>query len=176
MCFDGKYKEYKDIKVYKNGTFENDLQTLENFRIIPKNNVEISFNDLNGWLGIRAVDSTNDKTFIKFDYKDNIDYDWVNRIKVSSRHFTLVDIKILDNEKQIFIDNCNKILKEIRKNSADAILTPFMGNTKSGKRRRRLDFRLARGIMEKAYFNLESNKNESIKMKNPDIFDFMEGI
>lgn len=174
VCFDGIYKEYDKIRVYKNGVFENDLQTLENFRITPKNNVAISFNDLSGWLGIRAVDSTDDKTFIKFDFKENIDYDWQNKIKVSSRHFTLVEIDLFDHQKQLFIDNCNKILKDIRNNSADAILTPFMGNTKSGIRRRRLDFKLARGIMEKAYFNLEQNFKKEIKVQKINIYDLME--
>ena len=35
---------------------------------------------------------------------------------------------------------------------------PFKGNTKSGIRRRRLDFKLARAIMEEAYYNVV-NKN-----------------
>ena len=35
--------------------------------------------------------------------------------------------------------------------TSDVIFTPFKGNTKFGKRRRRLDFRLARAILEKAY-------------------------
>ena len=53
-------------------------------------------------------------------------------------------------KRNIFVDKCNEILYGIRKNSSDLLLTPFMGNTKSGKRRRRLDFRLARAIIEKA--------------------------
>lgn len=153
-CFDGKEKSFDKIKVYKNGTFKNDLETIMAIRLKPKNNVKITFNSQTGWLGIRAIDSTDDKTFIKFDYKENIKYDWLNKIKDSSRHFTLVSIDVPKDKRKDFILKCNEILLNLRKESSDTILTPFMGNTKKGFRRRRLDFKLARAIMEIAYFDV----------------------
>jgi hypothetical protein len=150
-CFDGEKKDFKQIKVYKNGKFENNLEDLELIRLIPRNRIDISFNNPNGWLGIRAVDLANDHTFIEFNFKENIKYDWENKIKVSSRHYTLVNIDVPQIKKEKFLDKCNEILSELRKESKDIVLTPFMGNTKKGIRRRRLDFRLARAIMEKAY-------------------------
>ncbi len=177
-CFDGVEKDFKEIKVYKNGSFENDLETIESIRLVPNNHIKATFNNLDGWLGIRAVDSTNDKTVIKFDFKENIKYDWENRIKVSSRHFTLVDIKVPENLKKDFVDKCNEILETIRVESSDTILTPFMGNTKNGIRRRRLDFKLARAIMELAYDSI-IEKNEKVNTINAfdkriSIFDLME--
>lgn len=151
VCFDGVAKNYNEIKIYKNDSYENDLEALESIRLVPKRNIKILFNDLKGWLGIRAVDGANDKTFIKFDFKENINYDWENKIKISSRHYTLVNIDIEEEKKSEFINECNKILNKIRKESSDTILTPFKGNTKKGIRRRRLDFRLARAIMENAF-------------------------
>lgn len=150
-CFDGVPKSFAEIKVYKNETYENTLENIENLRLIPSNDIKITFNELNGWLGIRAIDSTDDKNFILFDFKDKINYDWENKICVSSRHYTLVQIEVQEQQRQEFIDKCNNILNSLRLQSADIILTPFKGNTSSGKRRRRLDFRLARAIMEKAY-------------------------
>jgi hypothetical protein len=150
-CFDGEKKDFKQIKVYKNGKFENNLEDLELIRLIPRNRIDISFNNPNGWLGIRAVDLANDHTFIEFNFKENIKYDWENKIKESSRHYTLVNIQIDEENKSAFIKKCNEILCVLRKKSADTILTPFKGNTKNGTRRRRLDFKLARAIMEKAY-------------------------
>lgn len=150
VCFDGIVKKFEDIKVYKNDKFINNLQKILDVRISPLNCMKIKFNSLNGWLGLRAIDSTDDKTFINFDFKENFNYDWKNNIKITSRHFSLIDIDIPENKRQEFINECNEILHEIRKNSSDILLTPFKGNTKNGKRRRRLDFRLARAIMEKA--------------------------
>ena len=173
VCFDGIPKEYNQIKVYKNGTFENDLETIEQYRIDPTNNIKMTFNDLDGWLGIRAVDSTNDKTFIEFDFKENIDYDWENRIKVSSRHFTLVNVQVEESFRQKVINKCNEILTELREKSSDTILTPFMGNTKKGIRRRRLDFKLARAIIEKSV-SLVLHKKEDIKTKQISLFDLEE--
>ena len=153
-CFDGVEKAFEKIEIYKNDVLVNNLNNILNIRIEPLNDLKITFNTLEGWLGLRAIDSTDDVKFINFDFKENIKYDWENRIKVSSRHLTLIDIDIPKKDRKKFIDECNSILKGIREKSSDILLTPFKGNTKSGKRRRRLDFRLARAIMEQAYRNI----------------------
>lgn len=153
VCFDSIKKNYSDIKVYKNDIFIGDLATLLNARLEPKNNIKIIFNDKNGWLALRAVDSSNDIDFIGFDYKENIQYDW-SKIKISSRHITLINIEINEKLKQKFILKANEILNKIRIDSNDILLTPFKGNTKLGTRRRRLDYKLARAILEKAYFEI----------------------
>ncbi len=153
-CFDGIDKPFNQIKIYKNDKYVCSLEDIKNIRLVPKNNVKITFNTLNGWLGLRAVDSTNDITFIIFDLKENFKYDWEKNIKVSSRHFSLIDINIPYEKRKIFIDKCNYILNDIRRRSSDILLTPFKGNTKKGIRRRRLDFRLARAIMEIAYYEV----------------------
>ncbi len=150
-CFDCIKKPLKEIKIYKNDKLINNLEYIKNIRIEPKNNIEMSFNNLQGWLGLRAVDSTNDNTTISFDFKENFDYDWEEHIKVSSRHFSLINLNVPTENRKIFIDECNLLVEQIRKKSYDILLTPFKGNTKNGVRRRRLDFRLARAIMEIAY-------------------------
>lgn len=154
VCFDGKVKDYDEIKIYKNEILVGTLKDIYNIRVKPLNNVKITFNTLDGWLGLRAIDSTDDIKRIGFDFKDNIDYDWENKIKVSSRHLSLIDIDVPKNKRSAFIHECNKLIEDIRKESSDILLTPFKGNTKSGKRRRRLDFKLARAIMEMAYNNI----------------------
>lgn len=151
VCFDGKEKNYNQIKVYKNDKLVNNLQNIFDIRIEPSNSIKITFNTLEGWLGLRAIDSTDDKTFINFDYKENFDYDWEHNIKVSSRHLSLIQIDVPCGKRDDFIKRCNEIIQQIRIDSSDILLTPFKGNTKSGVRRRRLDFRLARAIMEIAF-------------------------
>ena len=158
VCFDGISKLKSQIKVYKNDELITNYDHILSLKPEPTNCIKITFNDLNGWLGLRAIDSTNDKTFINFDFKENFDYDWDNNIKVSSRHFSLISIDIQRENRKYFVDECNRILEELRNKSSDIILTPFKGNTKNGKRRRRLDFRLARAIMEMAYKNIYDNK------------------
>ena len=151
VCFDGICKGYDEIAVYKNDKLVNTLEKIQNIRIEPNHTIKITFNTLKGWLGLRAIDSTDDKTFICFDYKDNFEYDWESNIKVSSRHFSLIDIDVPDKHRGAFINRCNEIIKKVRIDSSDILLTPFKGNTKKGVRRRRLDFRLARAIMEIAF-------------------------
>ncbi len=153
-CFDKKIKSNKDIKIYKNDKYINTLEYIMNYRIYPKKDIQIRFNDKSGWLGLRAIDSTDGKTYIKFDFKENIKYDWNNKIKETSRHLSLINIKLDDDLKTNFIKECNELLNDIRVNTSDILLTPFKGNTKQGVRRRRLDFELSRAIMEKAYKNV----------------------
>ncbi len=151
VCFDGIKKPLEKVKVYKNERLINSLEYIQNIRMQPKNNIKMTFNTLQGWLGLRAIDSTNDKTMIGFDFKENFSYNWEKNIKASSRHFSLINLNVPIENRKNFIDECNLLVEQIRKESYDILLTPFKGNTKKGVRRRRLDFRLARAIMEIAY-------------------------
>lgn len=154
LCFDNELKSFDKIIVYKNGHFTSTLQDLEDARIQPKSNLSMTFNMLSGWLGLRAVDTTNPKEMIRFDYKENFDYDWSKGIKVSSRLLTVIEIHIPVEHRDKFIRLCNDELKAVREKSADLVLSPFKGNMKNGVRRRRLDFRTARAIIEIAYNKL----------------------
>lgn len=150
-CFDNKIKKLNSVLIYKNDEFINDFQSLNSLRIKSMNDVVLKFNDIHGWLALRAVDTTNPNDMIRFDFKNNIDYDWNNGIKVSSRLLSLIQIDVKDEDKKKYIDECNSILYKIRNISKDLILSPFKGNMKNGVRRRRLDFATARAIMELAY-------------------------
>lgn len=150
-CFDDKVKSLNKIKVYKNNDFINSLGAIEAMRLVPNKSVKILFNDLTGWLGVRCVDTTNPNDMLKFDFKEKIVYDWDNRIKISSRLLTLVNIDIPLNKRKIFIEECNNILNETRRKTCDIIFSPFKGNMKNGRRRRRMDFLTCRAILEKSY-------------------------
>ncbi len=52
----------------------------------------------------------------------------------------------------------NERLSEFRKNTDDILLSPFKGNKKNGERRRRLDYKTARAIIEDAYLSIGSNE------------------
>ncbi len=158
VCFDGNPKSQNQIKVYKNDSLVSTLDDVYKSRLTPKNNIKITFNDLKGWLGLRAVDSSNDKNKICFALKDDMNYDWDKNIKVSSRHITLINIDVPDDLKSVFVQKLNDKIQEIREKSADLALTAFMGNTKSGVRRRRIDFKLVRAILETVYDDLTQEK------------------
>lgn len=163
VCFDTTEKNLNEIKVYKNDEYVFSLSKMESLRLETMNSVKIKFNVLSAWLGLRAVDTTNPKEMIKFDFKENFDYDWDKGIKVSSRLLSVIDINIPEKDKKAFIDECNSVLSKIREESKDIILSPFKGNMKNGVRRRRLDFYTARAIMEKAYANLYGGAEENVE-------------
>ena len=153
-CFDGRIKSLNEVLIYKNDKFIDSLGALEEKRIAPLNNCKMSFNDKNGWLGVRCVDSTDPVWKLRFDYKEKIDYNWEKGIKNSSRLLTLIQIDIPKNKRSIFIEECNKLLNQIREETQDIILSPFKGNMKNGIRRRRLDFFTCRAIIERAYYKV----------------------
>jgi hypothetical protein len=148
-CFDNKNKEFSKIPIYKGIEYSGTLDILIKYEKTT-NQPKIKFNDKKGWLGLRGVDSQIKKR-INFDFKENIDYDWENKIKVSSRALSLISVDVPEDKKKSFIEASNAILNKIREETNDVILTPFKGNTKNQKRRRRLDFKLARSILETAY-------------------------
>ena len=159
-CFDGIEKDFSQIDVYRNETRLNDLASIESMRLFPQNNVKMSFNTKDGWLAVRCVDSTNPKEMLKFDFKENINYDWQKGIKCSSRLLTLINIDVAQNNRERFINECNKILNELRCRAKDVIFSPFKGNMKNGQRRRRLDYCTCRAIIEIAFNNIAPQKEK----------------
>ncbi|MEA1986021.1 MAG: hypothetical protein U9N76_00855 [Candidatus Marinimicrobia bacterium] len=150
ICFDNKNKNLKNIKLYKNDEFLGHLENFERMRKKPKKNIPIKFNSTNGQIALRAVDTTNIKKPIQFLQPNNIDYD-LSTIKISSRLITLIELNIQKNQINQVIDTSNKILETFRINTHDILLSPFKGNKKNGERRRRLDYKTARAILEEAY-------------------------
>lgn len=166
VCFDGREKDFKDIVIYKDSNYVCTLKDLEESRIKPIGNIDVRFNDKNGWLAVRCVDSTNPNDMLRFGFKEDIDYDWEGGIKVSSRLLTLIDIDVPKEKRKCFIAQCNKILNDIRLKSHDLILSPFKGNMKNGVRRRRLDFYTCRAIIEQAYKIVEKKTTTRYKQES----------
>ena len=158
-CFYVKQKKESEINIYKNNNYIGSLYSLNRLRPTPKHIVDMKFNDKKGWLGLRAIDLTDPENMICFDYKDNIDYDWEAGIKASSRLYSLIDIDINYSQRNDFIKQANNLLSSLRSTSKDVILSPFKGNMKNGTRRRRLDFKTARAILEQAYMQLKGSEN-----------------
>lgn len=148
-CFDPYMKGLGEVRVFKNSVFSDSLEGILSTLPQPQYTIPMSFNDPEGWLALRAIDGTNDRDFIKFDFRENFDYDW-RRMNKCSRFYTLIDIDIPTEKRQELIDRSNSITSDIRRASQDLALSPFMNNTKSGARRRRLPLIPARAIVERA--------------------------
>ena len=147
-------------KIYKNekkvSNIKKILETKE--KIKPNKKEKIIFNDPNGWLAVRLFDQVTKKNRIIFGKKDDFLYDW-NKIKVSSRNYSLVSTNGFYPEKPLlFFKIANEKLESLRMETADLVLTAFKGNTKDGTRRRRLDFKTARFLIEETIEEYKKRK------------------
>jgi hypothetical protein len=110
----------------------------------------IVFNDPKGRIGLRAVDGSDGGTPIEFLPAELFDYP-AQSVVVSSRLMTYLELPELETSQiPKVITEANKTLNRIRKASGDLVLAPFKGNDRNGKRRRRLDYALARKILNQA--------------------------
>ena len=148
ICFDPN-KTFKKTKIYKNNAFLNYYEDIKKIaQKMFKNNQKkkIIFNDNNGNLALIGYDSSN-KNRIKFLKINKLKYN--KKIKISSRVISKIKIndEIINDQ---FIKKLNDKLNKYRKITNDVLLSPFKGNCQlNGKtdRRRRLDFRTARNII-----------------------------
>ena len=107
----------------------------------------IVFNDRNGRIGLRAVDGSDGKTPIAFVVARDFGYP-SDSVATSSRLMTYLEVPgVADKDIPELISKANALLASIRKRSGDLVLAPFKGNNRAGKRRRRLDYALARRIL-----------------------------
>ena len=108
----------------------------------------IIFNDPNGRIGLRAVDGSDGNTPIEFIAANEFEYP-NDSVAVSSRLMTYLEVPaVSDDAIPALITKANALLASIRMRSGDLVLAPFKGNDRTGKRRRRLDYALARRILD----------------------------
>jgi hypothetical protein len=118
----------------------------------------IVFNQPNGRIGLRAVDGSDGKSPIAFMPASEFDYS-SSKVMVSSRLMTYLDLpELSDSEISLVIDWANDALAKIRNESGDLVLAPFKGNDRAGLRRRRLDYALARRILNQAAAALQAGR------------------
>ena len=146
-------------QIWKNdtllGTWSDMVELHRGFSRGPTNATRMKFNSPQGVLGFRAVDGTreDDSMRIRFCRGEELGYPREN-IKVSSRHLTYIDVDLDGDALDSTIAEANRIIDEYRKRTEDVFLTAFMGNTRNGERRRRLDYKLARVIFNRAFHSV----------------------
>jgi len=145
-----------EFKVYSDNDLIGDMTKLRQYLPSPRTTQQWVFNSKNGDIGLIAVDDTKTNT-IRFVRGDTIPSD---SVKVSSRAIT----RILSNRHYntgALIRKANAILINFRGDTQDVFLTSFKGIRKDGKYRRRLDYNLARDILDLAYECLEKPHKRS---------------
>jgi hypothetical protein len=148
-CFGKKLSEDADIFVgHQKGATLNQILALRNPLVSKRR--QIVFNDPAGRVGLRAVDGSDGESPIQFMLGKDFDYPRQS-VVVSSRLMTYLDLpEVKDSDIPELIAAVNDGLNRIRKASLDLALAPFKGNDKKGKRRRRLDYALARSLLNQA--------------------------
>lgn len=142
------FKNIKEIKMYKNDIFIDTLWNLEKFKIKKnKNNIVLKFNDKNWQIALKAIDWVKKGDKIRFLEVKDLNYN-INNIKVSSRAITIISIPEEYTNIKDIIEKCNILLNNYRKKTNDIFLSPFKGNNKEWNRRRRLDYKTWRIILE----------------------------
>lgn len=154
IIFDKEYARHnRPIEIWNKSTY---LGTFYDILIrpieklsAPKAKYEIKFNDPNGELALIAIDSANGIDKIRFLKSKELQYS--APILNTSRAITKISLNNANVQIETLIERCNITLQKLRKESNDLILSSFKGNDKFGIRRRRLDFALARKIIECNY-------------------------
>lgn len=154
VCFNNIKKNASEIKIYVDDEYLNDYSYFKELKLTPRNKYNIKFNIPEGKLALRAVDLTSEDKRIKFYEKKDLEYD-LSRIKNSSRLITIINLDYDNLDLTKLVKECNRLLEDYRNKTKDVILSPFKGNTKLGKRRRRLDYKTARCLIEIAIENLK---------------------
>lgn len=142
-------KSSKDVDLYNDNKYLGKLSDLK--KKLPKSNInmDICFNVPNGNLGLIAIDNTIEPS-IKFVNGEEISPD---RIRVSSRSITRIMIPTKYKINSI-IEKLNYNLNIFRKETYDLFLTPFKGLRKDNYYRRRLDYKLAKKLIEETLYGI----------------------
>ena len=100
----------------------------------------VAFNDPEGNVGLLAIDNTRGRS-IRFCEPGELGG---RRIRHTSRGITRMRVGA-----RVDIDGCNAFLEGFRSETRDVLLTSYRGLRRDGMYRRRLDWRQARGIVQR---------------------------
>lgn len=120
-----------------------------NYKLESNLNIDLTFNDPQGRLGLKAVDNTSEAS-IKFCLGSDF---LPTSIKQSSRSYTRISSEVFSSIESIdaFVEDLNSYLDDWRSNTNDVFLTSFKGLRRDGKYRRRLDWNTASLIIKAVY-------------------------
>ena len=153
-CF-GKY-ERASAHIFTGNQSIGPLEEILALRRSTAPKQRIIFNEPRGRIGLRAVDGSDGKSPIEFLPAASFDYP-AESVVVSSRLMTYLELpELSDAEIPKLIAKANAVLSEMRQASGDLVLAPFKGNDRNGRRRRRLDYALARKILNEAVQGLRN--------------------
>ena len=141
-----------------------EYKKLMEYNIKCSSDNKMKFNDKTGVLGINCIDNTNGPTicFVEGNCFPS------NEIKSSSRAFTRVSGIPSEIKIEELINECNKIFGEYRKKTKDVFLSSYKGLRKDGLYRRRLDFNLARNVINQAIKNIQDGLNNKPEIVSDD--------
>ncbi len=150
-CFESSERDgANNAKIYIGDQYICAMSALRRNRKSGGRNKTIVFNDPSGNIALKAVDGVNPHDRIRFEKSEGFYYGR-ERVKSSSRLLTYISIKDIDgNNIERLLKTLNQNLEKARAETADLLLSPFKGNNKAGKRRRRLDYSLARQLIEQS--------------------------
>jgi hypothetical protein len=148
---------HNNYDIYKNDQYIFNNETLKDILsdFNTKTNLDMTFNEPRGNLGLRAVDGTDPGDRIRFCRPEELDYD-LSDIKESSRAITVLSVPFVFYYRMLNILNLQ--FEFYRVSVRDLMLAPFKNNNKLGERRRRLDYALARQLINKTVEDL-TNEN-----------------
>jgi len=127
-----------DFEVYRNNQKLGMFYQMQRYLPQMRSKYEVSFNRQDGNLGLYAIDDTNSAS-IRF-----CDVDELKGYEVSQSCRSITKIKV---ERKVNVKTLNGKLNDFRGLTQDIFLTAFKGLRKDGMYRRRLDFGLARRII-----------------------------
>ncbi|MGI9250315.1 MAG: hypothetical protein ACR2PR_03850 [Pseudohongiellaceae bacterium] len=129
------------VVVYSGNHRIGTLEELERDKPQPTGRREIIFNDPDGNLGLIALDNTREASIRFCNVRELSDY----AVKHHCRHITKLSVS-----GRISITRYNKFIDDFREKTADILMTCYRGLRRDGKYRRRLDWKLARAVIENA--------------------------
>ena len=154
VCFGDKSTTLNDIKIYKGDQYCLTLNELISFNKTPKKTLNVSFNMLDGQLGVRCIDGVGIEDNIRFCLPCELDYD-LSKMNKNSRFITVAKLDY-EGDIELLIKVANKVLADYRVNTHDLSMLAFRSNKKNGVRRRRIDFKTVRAILEEAIELIET--------------------
>ncbi len=129
------------VKIWRNNQFLGELEELRSHLPLPSRNREIVFNEPTGNVGLIAVDNTVSAS-IRFCPPAELER---YPVRYQGRSITKLNVPWL-----VDVAELNAHLANIREKTHDVFLTAFKGLRRDGQYRRRLDWALARAIVDAA--------------------------